>query len=200
MNANDLAKLPERIASRIEPAPPSGCWLWMGACNSHGYGHAGVARKTVTIHRLVYETVVGPVPMGLTLDHLCRVRPCCDPRHMEAVTMRENLLRGESPMARMARRVSCEKCGGALGYINKGAPWSCRPCHRRAKHERNVVYRLANRESLMAKEAAFRSKHRSLINQKAAVYRATHRAEINARQRVPQRMGMAATSAAERGQ
>jgi hypothetical protein len=66
-----------------------GCWVWMAGVNTGGYG--GYQQKMV--HRLTYEALVGPIPQGLELDHLCRVKPCCNPDHLEPVTRRENALR-----------------------------------------------------------------------------------------------------------
>jgi hypothetical protein len=74
---------------------PSGCWLWTGALNDRGYGRwprwkDGGTRQA---HRRVYEMLVGPIPEGLQIDHLCRVRNCVNPDHLEPVTHAENLRR-----------------------------------------------------------------------------------------------------------
>ena len=60
----------------------------------NGYGQFGVDGKTVLAHRWYYESMVGPIPEGLDLDHLCRVRRCVNPAHLEPVSRRVNLLRG----------------------------------------------------------------------------------------------------------
>jgi len=84
-----------------------GCWLWT-AGKSAGYGRSRYERgKTRRAHRRVYELLIGPVPEGLELDHLCRNRACCNPWHLEPVTHRENILRGESPMALCAKKTTC---------------------------------------------------------------------------------------------
>ena len=74
------------------------CWLWEGniATNSYGLYTANFSgqRQTKRAHRLAYELMVGPIPDGLELDHLCRVRNCVNPAHLEAVTHQENVLRG----------------------------------------------------------------------------------------------------------
>lgn len=72
----------------------NGCWLWQGALNSKGYGHSRLADKKGLVHRISYEFYVGPVPSGLELDHLCRVRSCINPNHLEPVTHAENMRRG----------------------------------------------------------------------------------------------------------
>lgn len=67
-----------------------GCWLWTGARNSRGYGQWAVGGRSRSVHRIAYEALVGPIPDGLTIDHLCRVKTCCNPEHLEAVTGAEN--------------------------------------------------------------------------------------------------------------
>ena len=83
-----------------------GCWLWTGA-TSHGYGQLKVGKGLMYAHRYAYELLVGPIPEGLTLDHLCRNHPCVKPEHLEPVSGRENTLRGEGLTARHARANHC---------------------------------------------------------------------------------------------
>lgn len=72
-----------------------GCWLYAGAIEHNGYGAIMVdGRKKRKAHRVVYEALVGPIPAGLDLDHLCRARNCVRPAHMEPVTRSQNLRRG----------------------------------------------------------------------------------------------------------
>jgi hypothetical protein len=71
--------------------------MWPGAKCGPGYGHlsrGGKSAGNVLAHRVVYEALVGPIPEGLTLDHLCRVRACVNPDHLEPVTLAENFSRG----------------------------------------------------------------------------------------------------------
>lgn len=69
------------------------CWIWTGQINPDGYGWFGLAGKNELVHRYVYEMLVGPIPEGLEIDHLCMVRPCLNPPHLEAVTHAENTRR-----------------------------------------------------------------------------------------------------------
>lgn len=71
----------------------SGCWLWTMSVGSPGYGNAWDGTKVITAHRYAYTWVVGPIPGGLVLDHLCGVRRCVNPTHLEPVTQGENLRR-----------------------------------------------------------------------------------------------------------
>lgn len=111
--------------SYIERVPFSGCWLWTGTLNEDGYGKFG---KT-SAHCVAYAKNRGAVPQGMELDHLCRVRCCVNPYHLEPVTHTENVLRGSSPSALWARRTHCQ-CGQPLEqYRNRRI---CRACKRAA--------------------------------------------------------------------
>jgi hypothetical protein len=87
----------ERFMSHVEMVTESGCWIWTSALNGQGYGHLGWSEngKQVTrgAHRFSYELHKGQIPTGLTIDHLCYVRNCVKPEHLEAVTHEENLSR-----------------------------------------------------------------------------------------------------------
>lgn len=89
------SRLPDRFWDKAVPEPNSGCWLWAGA---HVWNEYGVIRsdgRAVYAHRYSYEGLIGRIPDGLQLDHRCRTRSCVNPSHLEAVTQRENLRRGE---------------------------------------------------------------------------------------------------------
>ncbi len=85
-----FTSLPERIQQRIEPEPNSGCWIWIGRRNPAGYGRTGPKLA----HRVVYEKLVGPITDG-EVDHLCKVRWCVNPSHMEIVPHHVNVDRGD---------------------------------------------------------------------------------------------------------
>jgi HNH endonuclease len=105
-----LEDLPERFRSKVSVNEQTGCWEWTAATRHGGYGNhwGGVSTgKFLAAHRYSYETLVGPIPDGLQLDHLCRVRGCVNPEHLEPVTCRENLLRGETFTAKNAGKTHC---------------------------------------------------------------------------------------------
>lgn len=69
------------------------CWLWIGGKQAAGYGSFGVRGSGKLAHRVSYELHRGAIPDGLHLDHLCRVKSCVNPDHLEPVTPRENVRR-----------------------------------------------------------------------------------------------------------
>jgi hypothetical protein len=97
-SAVHITQLPLRIAAKIIPSHDldSLCWIWIGAESGNGYGKVSIEGKMKMAHRAVYEIFLGPIPPGFVLDHLCRNRGCCNPHHMEPVTVRENTLRGNA--------------------------------------------------------------------------------------------------------
>jgi hypothetical protein len=93
----------ERFWTKVEKSDT--CWLWLGVRHRGGYGRfRGADQELVYAHRWSYEHAIGPIPSGLTLDHLCRVTSCVRPSHMEPVTLAENLARShrDAPRRRKA--------------------------------------------------------------------------------------------------
>lgn len=86
-------KAKARFWQKVSPAPSHECWMWRGAVGKSGYGNVGRNKITYLAHRLGYEFTYGPTPSGLDLDHLCRVKLCVNPVHLEPVTFLENMRR-----------------------------------------------------------------------------------------------------------
>ena len=135
----------QRFWSKVEKTDV--CWNWNGA-KWNGYGKFHPNRLScANAHRFAYELIRGKIPSGLTIDHLCRNRSCVNPEHMEAVTIKVNVLRGESPWAKEAKQTHC-KNGHPLILENLVLShyWSrgkreCLACNRisqRAKYRRRV--------------------------------------------------------------
>jgi hypothetical protein len=100
----------ERRVRRRLQVTPDGCWLWTGSKDQNGYGMVRVPDIGVRrVHRIAYEHLVGPIPDGLQTDHLCRVRACANPAHLEPVTPRVNTHRGETLAARHAALTHCPR-------------------------------------------------------------------------------------------
>jgi hypothetical protein len=140
-------RLPEPVSvrfwSRVDKT--ADCWLWTGSINSSGYGVLHIDRRPVRAHRLAYEELVGPIPYGLALDHLCRVRNCVRPDHLEPVTLGENVLRGVSPSAVNRRKTHCPQ-GHPFNETNtyrRSGRRVCRECSlewdRRARERKRAL-------------------------------------------------------------
>jgi hypothetical protein len=128
----------DRLWRRVDRQRPSGCWLWLGK-TTNGYGYIRVEQRLVTTHRFAYELLVGPIPAGLELDHLCRTRHCCNPMHLEPVTKTENIRRGDSAAGLNARKTHCpsgHEYSAENTYRSPAGARYCRECsrqqHRRA--------------------------------------------------------------------
>lgn len=135
----------DRFWEKVDRHAASGCWEWTAYIGKDGYGRLLIHRDggytKALVHRFAWELLVGPIPDGLDIDHLCRNRRCVKPSHLEPVTRRENLLRGVGVVATRAKQTHC-KHGHTLAdaYINKRGNRDCRTCRlegeRRKYHAR----------------------------------------------------------------
>lgn len=123
-----------RLMAKVEISPESGCWIWQGRLDDSGYGRFATRDRAFSAlaHRAAYELLVERVANGMQLDHLCRNRACYNPEHLEVVTARENVMRGESITARLARADRCAKghrypAGQVVGRRR------CDECYRESK-------------------------------------------------------------------
>lgn len=114
------------------PEALTGCWLWGGHVARNGYARTKVSGRSVMAHRASYELFVGPIPEGLVLDHKCRNRCCVNPAHLEPVTSRENLIRGETLARSNAEKTHC-KCGLEYTRVAYAKQRVCIPCRKEAK-------------------------------------------------------------------
>ena len=125
----------QRFHDKYVPVTESGCWLWLASVDEDGYGRFRSNGKMMKAHRFSYEFHNGTIPADRQLDHLCRVRSCVNPDHLEPVTSRTNILRGDTLAAMHAKKTHC-KHGHELTPDNTYRPnenmnWrACRQCGR----------------------------------------------------------------------
>lgn len=126
------------------------CWPWTGFVDGDGYGRfRDEYGQVAKAHRWSYGATHGPIPDGLQPDHLCRVRRCVRPEHLEAVTPRVNVLRGTSFAAKFAKATHCVQghpfCGDNLVMVPGpcGPSRSCRTCRKQRKQEYRARQRAA---------------------------------------------------------
>ena len=131
--------LKERLETKVMILVDVECWFWIGNLRREGYGHFHISGKTQSAdaHRTMYQELVGPVPDGMELDHLCRNRSCVNPDHLEPVTHQENMRRGK-----LAQKTHCpqghpytaDNLTGRSGIRESGKRWrrECLTCKREA--------------------------------------------------------------------
>lgn len=127
----------ERFWSKVDASGE--CWEWLAGKDIHGYGKFGPRPGTsVGAHRMAYYLMVGDIPEGMQLDHLCRNRACVNPAHLEPVSPRTNYLRGVGPVAVNHAKEVCDS-GHPFTventYIRPNGNRMCRECHRAANRE-----------------------------------------------------------------
>jgi hypothetical protein len=158
-----------RIFSKIKVNPETECWEWQGSITTSGYGRICLNTRLTTLHRLIFAWLIEPIPMGQgadipCIDHLCRVRHCCNPAHLRLASPKENVLCGTNQAAINARKTHCKR-GHTLPMPNKHGKRKCMVCNNesgkasRRKPETQIKYRdyqkqyqNANREQYRANE------------------------------------------------
>ncbi len=131
--ADTASRLPPRLRSKVQ-IDLDGCWIWTASLRG-GYGQVRAGASVRQAHRVIYEILVGEVPEGLDLDHLCRDRRCVNPEHLEPVDRRTNLMRGHTIAAENARKTTCPK-GHHLVPNARGTQRHCLICRREQRAAR----------------------------------------------------------------
>lgn len=136
-----MSDVMKRLLARIEYVED--CWIWQGSKVRGGYGRIKVTSdRNQYVHRVVFEAMVGAIPPGMELDHLCRNRACCNPAHLETVTHRVNVQRAESFHARKTHCPHGHEYTPVNTLVSCGKRL-CRAC-RRIQSERRKGQRRAN--------------------------------------------------------
>jgi hypothetical protein len=138
-----LADLPQRMRTKIDVGyhadTEEPCWYWTRAVNSKGYGQWGVNGVSRSVHRVAYELLVGTIPAGLTIDHLCLVKRCCNPVHLEIVTRRENVQRAAALITHCLRGHPLTGDNVILKARRDGSKIrNCRTCTNRQQRDRRA--------------------------------------------------------------
>jgi hypothetical protein len=115
----------------------SGCWFWKGVIGSNGYSKIWYQGKEQLAHRVGYQLLIGEIPQGTELDHLCRNPQCVNPKHLEAVTHRENIIRGMHPNVINHRNGTCSRGHSLADAIRdkNGRVRNCRTCLKEIKEK-----------------------------------------------------------------
>lgn len=129
------------LAKYVPEAAADDCWPWQGTVTNHGYGQAVIRRQRFGAHRFVYEQLIGPIPAGLDLDHICHEptecaggpacphRACVNPSHLVPTTARRNVLRSNSEPAKNLRKPLCAN-GHEFSHTDSRGWRKCRTCQR----------------------------------------------------------------------
>lgn len=129
-----LSYAPPRFRAKVQEE--NDCWIWTGSLHVKGYGHFSAKGRPIMAHRFAYEYFVGPIPEGMTIDHLCKRNPCVNPAHLEPTTCAENIRRGGN-----AAKTHC-KHGHPFDEANTlhraGGGRGCRTCARESARRRRA--------------------------------------------------------------
>lgn len=131
----DKQHLDDRIAAARAAEDENGCWPWQHGLNTYGYGKF----RDTGAHRHVYERIVGAIPPGLELDHLCRNPRCVNPKHLEPVTGPENRRRGKGGILKQTCAQGHPWVAENI-YVRKTGRRECVVCMReRARRQREAA-------------------------------------------------------------
>lgn len=154
-----MRTLEERFWAKVDKSGPNGCWLWTGAL-SNGYGVIRIKKDGKWRNEQAHRVLLDPIPDGLEPDHLCRVRHCVNPNHIELVTHQINSIRG------FAIRTHCpqgHEYTPENTRICHDTHRNCRQCANRYRPERYQN----NKEKMLAQAKEYRDRNKEAINQRA---------------------------------
>lgn len=149
----EVSNIIEHLVSQLKTVTTTygECWEWQGHKDTNGYGRFKHKQVSYSVHKYLWEYLYGPTPKGLELDHLCRNVSCANPDHLEAVTHRENLMRGVRGNTFNSSKTHCRN-GHEYSEMNTYTPpgsteRQCRICKRELQtiryHENNGAVKKA---------------------------------------------------------
>lgn len=130
------------LFDRSIPVPVTGCWLWEGPIHPDGYGLVYSDGRTEGVHRVAVRKAGREIPIGMQVDHLCRVRCCINPTHLEVVSHAENIRRGETGLASGKTKRALTHCKSGHPFIpgnyslTPAGHRRCLICHRQRENAR----------------------------------------------------------------
>lgn len=153
----------ERFMARVSPEPMSGCWLWTGPVSHNGYGTVSLGGRTYRAHRISYELHVNTIPEGLHIDHLCKVRCCVNPTHLDPVTQVENNHRSPTKCSPVCSR-RCVTHGCQQPALHRAAGSNlCPRCRQAVRRPRAMLKHLCERcQEVFAPRDSAPKKHRCM--------------------------------------
>jgi hypothetical protein len=135
----DTSKLPARFFDKIKISEDSGCWVWTAKKSKSGYGRYMVNSRFQFAHRVSYEALVGPIPAGLYVDHVCFNHACVNPEHLRATTRKQN--------AEHRQSANKQNRSGIRGVHNDRGRWRVRVGHNGRDVPGGHFYSLAEAEA-----------------------------------------------------
>ncbi len=136
MNNISIARIEKSISPKFLINGETGCWEWIGYIDRGGYARLNINYVSENAHRVLYTLIKGNIPSGLTIDHLCKIRHCINPEHLEPVTLRENIRRGTPHNRIKTYCVHGHKFTFKNTYTNKlTGKRTCRTCQREYQYE-----------------------------------------------------------------
>lgn len=149
MAAPSLQQLPPELQRRLIVQGDRGCWIWTGYLNERGYGRVSYGGRYPYVHRLVWTLLADAIPVDRELDHLCKVKACANPAHLEPVTHQVNFERSLGELraaAKLRVKSHCKRghplSGDNLYVVPKTGERCCRECRRaeaRERYRRKVI-------------------------------------------------------------
>jgi hypothetical protein len=161
-----------RIMNHVQE-DENGCWNWMISKGGGGYATTKINNVTVRIHRIIYEHYKGKIPPDLELDHLCRNRACINPEHLEAVSHRENAVRGISFVAENAAKGQCSN-GHPYDMVDTDGHRRCSICLKEYQHNHYIK----NREVYIENAKKSVEKNKEKVKEYQKEYRLRNREKV----------------------